>query len=64
MADHFTTDEWQRINKALDAHPDRYGFPERRDGSVLLGSLYIGKLGDHGSHRRRQGVPIDKRQDA
>ena len=46
MADHFTTDEWKRINKALDDAPDRYGFPERRDGSVLLGSFNIRKLGD------------------
>ena len=38
MADHFQPEEWQRINEKLDEAPDRYGFPERRDGSVLLGA--------------------------
>ena len=46
MADHFQPEEWQRINEKLDETPDRYGFPERRDGSVLLGSFNIRKLGD------------------
>lgn len=46
MADHFDLGEWQRINGRLDEAPDRYGFPERRDGSVLLGSFNIRKLGD------------------
>lgn len=46
MADHFDLEEWQRINGRLDAAPDRYGFPERREGSVLLGSFNIRKLGD------------------
>lgn len=46
MADHFDLEEWQRINGRLDEAPDRYGFPERRDGSVLLGSFNIRKLGD------------------
>lgn len=46
MADHFTTDEWQLINARLDEDPQRYGFPQRRDGSVLLGSFNIRKLGD------------------
>ncbi len=46
MADHFDPEEWQRINDRLDEAPDRYGFPEQRDGSVLLGSFNIRKLGD------------------
>ena len=46
MADHFDPEEWQRINERLDEAPERYGFPERRDGSVLLGSFNIRKLGD------------------
>lgn len=41
MADHFDPKEWQRINARLDEAPDRYGFPERRDGSMLLGSFNI-----------------------
>ena len=43
MADHFDPEEWQRINERLDEAPDRYGFLERRDGSVLLGSFNIRK---------------------
>ena len=46
MADHFDLGEWQRINERLDEAPERYGFPERRDGSALLGSFNIRKLGD------------------
>lgn len=46
MADHFDLGEWQCINERLDEAPDRYGFPERRDGSALLGSFNIRKLGD------------------
>jgi len=46
MADHFDSEEWQRINERLDEAPDRYGFPERREGSALLGSFNIRKLGD------------------
>ena len=46
MADHFQPEEWQRINGRLDEDPDRYGFPQRRDGSALLGSFNIRKLGD------------------
>ncbi len=46
MADHFDSEEWRSINGRLDEAPERYGFPERRDGSVLLGSFNIRKLGD------------------
>ena len=46
MADHFDPEEWQLINGKLDEAPERFGFPERRDGSVLLGSFNIRKLGD------------------
>ena len=42
----FDPGEWRRINATLDEDPDRYGFPQRRDGSVLLGSFNIRKLGD------------------
>ncbi|MDE0067850.1 MAG: endonuclease/exonuclease/phosphatase family protein [Acidimicrobiaceae bacterium] len=46
MADHFSSDQWKQINKTLDEDPERYGFPQRREGSVLLGSFNIRKLGD------------------
>ena len=46
MADHFDPEEWQSINERLDGAPERYGFPERREGSALLGSFNIRKLGD------------------
>ena len=46
MAEHFDPDEWQRIDARLDEAPERYGFPERRNGSVLLGSFNVRKLGD------------------
>ncbi len=46
MADHFDPEEWKCINGRLDEAPERYGFPERRDGSALLGSFNIRKLGD------------------
>lgn len=46
MADHFDPDQWELINNKLDEDPERYGFPQRREGSVLLGSFNIRKLGD------------------
>lgn len=46
MAQHFEPGEWKSINAALDEDPGRYGFPERMDGSVLLGSFNIRKLGN------------------
>lgn len=45
MADQFTAAEWARINTHLDANPVTYGLPERRDGSVVLMSWNIRKLG-------------------
>lgn len=41
----FTPAEWTRINALLDADPVRYGFPARRDDSVVLSSFNIRKLG-------------------
>ncbi len=49
MTNRFDQDEWKRINETLDREPERYGFPARRDGSVLLGSFNIRKLGDPGN---------------
>ena len=50
MAKSFNEEEWQTINKKLDEEltgkPEAYGFPQRREGSVLLGSFNIRKLGD------------------
>lgn len=45
MASEFTADEWEKINNTLAANPDKYGFPRRVYGSVLLGSFNIRKLG-------------------
>ncbi|WP_203292181.1 hypothetical protein [Maricaulis parjimensis] len=41
----FTAAEWTRINALLDSDPARYGFPARRDDSVILSSFNIRKLG-------------------
>ena len=46
MPDRFSENEWQRINALLDSDPAGYGFPQRREGSVLLGSFNVRKLGD------------------
>lgn len=46
MADHFEVDEWRRISERLSAEPARYGFPERTESSVLIGSFNIRKLGN------------------
>ena len=45
MADHFSETEWAQINAHLDADPNAYGIPERRDGSVILLSWNIRKFG-------------------
>lgn len=42
----FITDEWATINARLAAHPDRYGWPERREGSVVLAGFNIRKCGN------------------
>jgi len=46
MANRFGAGDWRRINEALSGDPVRYGFPERIDGSVLIGSFNIRKLGE------------------
>lgn len=38
MAIQFTSAEWDLINGRLQADPERYGLPQRKYGSVLLGS--------------------------
>lgn len=45
MARQFTDAEWQRINSQLQADPERYGMPERRDGSVVFGSWNLREFG-------------------
>ena len=42
----FTVAEWKRIEDELTANRDRYGFPQREYGSVLLGSFNVRKLGE------------------
>ena len=41
----FTNEEWKRAGRALDAEPERYGFPKRVYGSALIGSFNVRKLG-------------------
>ena len=45
MADSFRDDEWAKIHRLMDARGDDFGLPARRDGSVVLGSFNIRKLG-------------------
>ena len=46
MAKQFTPAEWQKVEtRMLDADQARYGLPARQEGSVLLGSFNIRKLG-------------------
>jgi hypothetical protein len=45
MAIEFTPQEWDAINAELNTHPKKYGFPEPTEGSVLIGSFNIRKLG-------------------
>lgn len=45
MANNFTDSEWDQINAHIDAAPQRYGLPERRDGSIVLMSWNIRKFG-------------------
>ena len=53
MASRLTTSEWTKINKELKQNPNKYGFPEQNDTSVLLGSFNIRKLGKV-SNRNKQ----------
>ena len=41
----FTKSEWDRINRLLDTRGDEFGFPRRRDDSVVLASFNIRKIG-------------------
>jgi hypothetical protein len=45
MAD-FKKSEWKKIFTQLDGNEAKYGFPERRKGSVLLASFNIRDFGD------------------
>ena len=41
----FTDQRWQTINGKLSQNPSRFGFPVRRDDSVVIGSFNALKLG-------------------
>jgi hypothetical protein len=41
----FTKTEWQTINSVLDNDPEKFNFPRRIYGTVLIGSFNIRKLG-------------------
>ncbi|MDX2380349.1 MAG: endonuclease/exonuclease/phosphatase [Acidimicrobiia bacterium] len=45
MAQTFTDAEWNAIHELLAQRGTEFGLPERRDGSVVLGSFNIRKLG-------------------
>ncbi len=45
MAKAFTEAEWREIHRRFDGAAGDYGLPERRAGSVVLGSFNIRKLG-------------------
>jgi endonuclease/exonuclease/phosphatase family metal-dependent hydrolase len=41
----FSTAEWKKIMKLADSSSQDYGFPQRRDKSVVIGTFNIRKLG-------------------
>ncbi len=45
MAKSFDEDEWQAIHDLSDSDGEDFGLPERRDGSLVIGSFNIRKLG-------------------
>jgi len=47
MATAFTDDQWELIMAEMASNPDAYGLPERRYGSVVMGSFNIRKLGSN-----------------
>ena len=49
----FTNAEWDSIGGALDDEPERYGFPARVYGSVLIGSFNVRKLGAARARNRK-----------
>lgn len=49
----FSQQDWQKILKLAETDGPRFGFPERRDRSVLLGSFNTLKLGDAGDGAKR-----------
>ena len=52
MAKKFTEAEWSKIRKKLHEDPIAFGLPERKYGSVLIGSFNIRKLGKVGGTGR------------
>jgi len=45
MSKYFSEEEWKKINHELLENPQKYGFPKRVYGSVVIGSFNIRKLG-------------------
>jgi endonuclease/exonuclease/phosphatase family metal-dependent hydrolase len=52
MARSFNRDEWEKIHRLLDERGEELGLPMRREGSVVLGSFNIRKLG---ARRKKSG---------
>lgn len=59
MAKSFSTEEWEQINNQLDGRLAEYGFPERRDNSIVFASWNIRKfgalLGDQNEPKKSNG---------
>jgi len=49
-----TGQDWEKINAKLDADPGKFGFPERRDNSVVLSSFNIRALGKKGNRNKHE----------
>ncbi|MEW8437686.1 MAG: hypothetical protein AB2689_05970 [Candidatus Thiodiazotropha taylori] len=45
MANHFSENEWQEIESALNSNPTAYGLPQRVDNSIVIASWNIRKFG-------------------
>ena len=45
MTSRFTNGEWKKINELFDSSVEKFGLPERRSGSVVIGTFNIRKLG-------------------
>lgn len=60
MPQSFSVAEWKKIHTRLDADPDRYGLPERRNKSLIFATFNIREFGAHldrkGKQRRSEGA--------
>jgi len=45
MAQSFSVEEWERVHRAVDERGEAFGLPARRDGSIVIASFNVRKLG-------------------